>query len=219
MTTDATEVVWEEGYQRLKADPAFASLVRQVGPVRIPARSGNAFSTLFRAIVYQQLAGKAAATIHERAVEALAGAVRPEVLLDTAEADLRGAGLSRSKLRAARDLAGRIVAGRLDLEALPELPDEAVEEELIQVWGIGRWTARMFLLFDLTRPDVWPVGDLGVRQGWARIHGMEEAPDAKALQPLGDPYRPWRSVVAWYCWRAMDVLPPGATPSDSAVGE
>lgn len=214
MTTDETEIIWEEGVRLLKDDPAFGPLVEEVGPVRVPRTRGDAFATLFRAIVYQQLAGKAAATIHRRAVEALEGEVRPEVLLKTPEERLRGAGLSRSKLRAARDLAERIATGDLAPETYPDLPDEAVEEELIRVWGIGNWTARMFLMFDLRRPDVWPVGDLGVRQGWARVHDMAEAPDAKALQPLGDPYRPWRSAVAWYCWRAMDVLAPGATSPD-----
>ena len=204
MTAEETEVIWKEGSDLLKEDPAFGPLVERVGPVRVPSTRDDAFASLFRAIVYQQLAGKAAATIHRRAVEALKGEVEPEALLGTPEEELRGAGLSRNKLRAARDLAEKIAVGDLAPETFPDLPDQGVEEELTRVWGIGKWTARMFLMFDLRRPDVWPVGDLGVRQGWARVHGMEEAPDAKALQPLGNPYRPWRSAVAWYCWRAMD---------------
>lgn len=208
MSDDETKRVWEEAFRLLREDPAFGPLVEEVGPVRLAPAQGDAFSSLLRAIVYQQLAGNAASTIHGRVIEALEGRVRPEAVLEAPEERLREAGLSRNKLRAARDLAQKIASGNLAPETFAELPDDAVVEELTRVWGIGRWTARMFLLGELRRPDVWPVGDLGVRRGWARIHGLVEVPGAEALDPLGDPYRPWRSAVAWYCWRAVDVLTP-----------
>ena len=203
------EIAWPGAHEVLKDDDAFAELVRRVGPVRLRPRAPDAFQILVRSIVYQQLAGKAAATIHGRVVEALDGVVSPEAVLAASEEALRGAGLSRSKLKAIRDLAEKSRSGEVPLDDLEDLDDEAVVERLTRVWGIGRWTAQMFLLFQLRRPDVWPVGDLGVRAGWARVHGREEPPSAGELEPLGEPYRPWRSAVAWYCWRAVDVITPG----------
>lgn len=211
MTAEEMVVVWPEAHSRLLEDPAFGPVVEEVGPVRMPRERG-AFPSLLRAIVYQQLAGKAASTIHARVVEALEGDVRPSTLLDLPEERLRDAGLSRSKLRAARDLAQKIAAGEVDPDAFPGWSDEEVEAALTRVWGIGPWTARMHLLFELRRPDVWPVGDLGVRRGWSRILGLAEAPTPDELRSLGDPYRPWRSAVAWYCWRAVEVVPPVDVP-------
>jgi DNA-3-methyladenine glycosylase II len=204
MTDPDTEIVWPEAFQRLSSDPAFGALVRRVGPVRMPVEPVPLFPYLVRSIVYQQLAGKAAATIHGRVVAALGGPPTPGAVLGTSDEELRGAGLSWNKLAAVRDLAARVDRGELDLPAMETLPDEEVVERLITVRGIGPWTARMLLLFRLRRPDVWPVGDLAVRAGWGRIHGMESPPTAKELLPLADSHRPWRSAVAWYCWRAMD---------------
>ena len=207
MTSEATEVVWPEATAMLRGDPAFGPLVEEVGPVRLP-RARGAFPSLLRAIVYQQLAGSAAAAIHGRVIEALDGDVRPAALLDLPEEDLREAGLSRSKLRAARDLAEKIHSGEVDPGRFPERSDTEVVETLSRVWGIGPWTARMHLLFELQRPDVWPVGDLGVRRGWARIRDLTDPPGSRELEPLGEPYRPWRSAVAWYCWRAAEMPTP-----------
>lgn len=204
MTDPITEIVWPEAFQALKEDPTFGPLVRRVGPVRLPADPIPLFAYLIRSIVYQQLAGKAAATIHGRVLAALEGRLTPAALLEIPEGRLREAGLSRNKLAAVRDLAARVDRGEVELAAMESLPDEDVVERLITVRGIGPWTARMFLLFRLRRPDVWPVGDLGVRAGWGRIHGMEARPTARELLPLADPHRPWRSAVAWYCWRALD---------------
>ena len=204
-----TAVVWAEATRILARDPAFGPVVASVGPVRLGERGGDHFAALVRAVVYQQLAGAAASTIHGRVVDALGGEITPETVAGAPDEELRAAGLSRSKLRAIRDLSGRIRSGDLDLDVLDQESDAAVEEALTRVWGIGRWTARMFLMLHLRRPDVWPVGDLGVRAGWARIHGMDEAPDPAELEPEGDRFRPWRSAVAWYCWRAVDVLAPG----------
>jgi DNA-3-methyladenine glycosylase II len=200
-----TDVVWPEAFHRLREDPVFGEVVRRVGPVRMPRERLPLFPYLVRAIVHQQLAGKAAATIHARVEGVLGGTPTPEGILAISEVRLREAGLSRNKLAAVRDLAARVEGGVLELDPLETLPDEEVVERLVTVRGIGPWTARMLLLFRLRRPDVWPVGDLGVRAGWGRLHGMDPAPSAAELGPLGDPHRPWRSAVAWYCWRALEA--------------
>lgn len=201
-----SEEVWSEATRILADDPNFGPLVRRVGPVRIrPVEDGH-FASLLRAIVYQQLAGRAAATIHGRVVEALDGRPTPRGVLGLDEETLRGCGLSRSKLKAVRDLAGKVASGEVELETLEEAADEEVLERLVRVWGVGPWTARMFLLFQLRRPDVWPVGDLGVRTGWAHVHGLDDPPSSAELAPRGEPYRPWRSAVAWYCWRAVEIM-------------
>ena len=121
---------------------------------------------------------------------------------------LRGAGLSGAKARSIHDLAAHVADGRVRLERMGRLSDEAVILELTQVWGIGTWTAQMFLMFTLRRLDVWPVGDLGVRAGWARAHGLTEVPGPAELEVLGEVFRPYRSVAAWYCWRAVDTRVP-----------
>ena len=187
----------------LAADPGLGPWVERIGPPRFPRLTEPPFEYLARAIVYQQLAGAAASTIHRRFVEALGGEVTPGRILRAPEADLRAAGLSQGKLGALRDLAGR--ARRLSLHELPLLDDDEVQRRLTSVRGIGPWTAHMFLMFFLRRADVWPVGDLGVRAGYARIHGLAEAPREKDLISLGEPYRPWRSAAAWYCWRALET--------------
>lgn len=187
----------------LAADPAFGPWVERIGPPRLRRVTEPPFEYLARAIVYQQLAAAAASTIHTRFVGALRGKVTPRRILGASEEALRAAGLSRGKLAALRDLAAK--AHRLGLDDLPRLSDEEVERRLTTVRGIGPWTAHMFLIFYLRRADVWPVGDLGVRSGYARIHGLEEVPREKELIPLGEPYRPWRSAAAWYCWRALET--------------
>lgn len=203
-----TRHLWPEGTERLKDDPAFGPVVEAVGSVADERPERTHFQSLARSIVFQQLAGKAAATIHGRFVDALEGEITPGSVLAADPDDLRAAGLSRSKLKAVRDLAARIEDGTVPLHDLDELDDEEVIERLTRVWGIGRWTAEMFLLFQLARPDVWPVGDLGVRKGWARVHGLDELPTPAELQEAAEPYRPHRSALAWYCYRAVDVWTP-----------
>lgn len=200
-------VVWEEAYRRLRSDPVFGPVVREVGPVTVPRRAGGAFAYLVRAIVYQQLAGAAARTIHGRVTEALGGAPTPERLEAASDEALRGAGLSRAKLAALRDLASRVSSGDVLLDDLDEQTDAEVERRLVRVRGIGPWTAHMFLMFHLQRPDVWPVGDLGVRQGYARLHGLDDPVLPAEMVARGDAYRPWRSAAAWYCWRALETEP------------
>ncbi len=190
----------------VERDPVMAGLVERYGPMPAPRRLPVAerFEHLAESILYQQLAGAAAAAIHGRFVKALGGIVSPQSVLATPLDVLTGAGLSRSKAAAIVDLAEKVWSGQVALERLGRLPDDQVTAELVQVRGIGPWTADMFLLFGLGRLDVWPVGDYGVRAGFARAWGLDALPSAKALGPLGDPFRPYRSIVAWYCWRAVE---------------
>lgn len=207
MTNDRAPA-WPEATERLRSDPAFGPLIEQVGPVRLRPSRGNAFQSLAAAIVYQQLAGAAALTIHGRFVTAVGGEVTPAAVLATPEEVLRGAGLSGAKLNAIRDLAGKSQSGEVALDGLEGMPDQDVIAHLTRVKGIGPWTAEMFLLFDLQRPDIWPTGDLGVRNGLGRILGWTAAPKPAEMALIGTGYRPWRSAAAWYCWRAVDVITP-----------
>lgn len=187
----------------LLEDPTFGPWVAHIGPPRLRRVTESPFCYLARSIVYQQLAGKAAAAIYARFVEAVGGKVTPAAVTRASDDALRGAGLSRGKLGAMRDLADK--ARSLRLHRLPELPDDEVVARLCTVRGIGPWTAQMYLIFALRRPDVWPVDDLGVRSGYARIHGLAEAPARKEMSALGESYRPWRSAAAWYCWRVLET--------------
>jgi DNA-3-methyladenine glycosylase II len=199
-------------------DPVLAALAARHGPPpnrrRVPA--AERFAALAEIIVYQQLAGKAAASIHGRLVVAVGGAITPERVLAAPAAALTGAGLSGSKAASIRDLAERVSDGRVRLDRIGRQPDEAVVEHLVQVRGIGPWTADMFLLSVLGRLDVWPVGDYGVRVGFSRGWGLAEVPTAKELVALGDVFRPYRSLVAWYCWRVLDQTLPAAVATPEA---
>lgn len=190
-------------YTALSLDPTLGPWVRKIGWPRLRRVTEPHFPYLARAIIYQQLAGAAAATIHGRFVEAVGGTVTPHAVAGADDETLRAAGLSRGKLASIRDLADK--APSLGLDDLDRFPDEEVEARLTAVRGIGPWTAQMFLMFALRRPDVWPVGDLGVRSGYAKLHGLAEPLTGKDMIPLGDVYRPWRSAAAWYCWRALEV--------------
>lgn len=187
-------------------DPVMARLVARHGPMRLgpPTPVAGRFESLARSIAHQQLAGAAAATIWGRVRGLVPGPFTPEAVLALDEAALTGAGLSGAKRAALLDLSLHVAEGRVRLDRMGRLPDEDVVDELVQVRGIGRWTAEMFLLFTLRRLDVWPTGDLGVRNGWARAHGLATAPTPAALGEMGERFRPYRSVVAWYCWRACE---------------
>jgi len=188
-------------------DERFARLVELAGPPRI-VRYESSFETLARAIAYQQLNGTAARTIWGRVLALFPeGGFEPAAVLRRRDPTLRKAGLSAAKTASLRDLARHVADGRLDLASLPRLSDDEVIERLTQVRGIGPWSAHMHLLFALGRKDVWPTGDYGVRAGLARFLGLAETPTEKACLPLGDPYRPHRSVFAWYMWRIHDVEP------------
>jgi 3-methyladenine DNA glycosylase/8-oxoguanine DNA glycosylase len=171
-----------------------------------PVPANRRFEQLAESIAYQQLAGKAAATIWGR-VRALypAGPLDAVAVLETPEADLRAAGLSGAKTAALLDLAHHVASDELPLAHAGRLSDDVIMEELVAVRGIGPWTAQMFLLFTLQRLDVWPTGDLGVRSGYGVAYGHGEPPAPKQLDPLGEPFRPYRSVAAWYCWRVLET--------------
>lgn len=200
-----TEVtVWAGARRKLGDDPHFGPWVRHIGPIRVPTYGEEPFYYLSRAIVFQQLAGAAARTIHGRFVEALKKEVTPAKVLRVRESTLRKAGLSAAKASAVRDLATKVRSGEVVVDDLQDQADEEVIRRLTLVRGIGPWTAQMYLMFRLHRPDVWPVLDLGVRSGLTKILGLGDALGPKEMEPLGDRYRPWRSAAAFYCWRALE---------------
>jgi DNA-3-methyladenine glycosylase II len=194
-------------------DQVMAGLVDTFGLPRLSKPGDTHFAALVRSIVFQQLAGAAASTIHRRLVVALGGDVTPEAMLALAPEELRAAGMSGNKAASVCDLAAKVLDGTvvLDPGGLAREGDEEVIERLTMVRGIGRWTAEMFLMFQLRRLDVWPTGDLGVRKGFGVAWAIP-MPSAKELQPLGDPFRPYRSAVAWYCWRAAEQPGQAASP-------
>lgn len=187
------------------ADPAFAAFIERAGAYAARPGDGDPFTSLARAIVFQQLAGRAAAAIHGRFVTAIGGSVTADAILATAPEQLRAAGLSGNKTTSLIDLATKVRDGTVPLAGIESLDDDEVVARLTTVRGIGRWTAEMFLLFELGRPDVWPVDDLGVRHGWSLIHELPEMIKPRVLQAQGDRFRPHRSTVALYCWHAVHV--------------
>lgn len=215
MTAADVPGLWSGASGTLASDRWFGEWVERIGPVTATPADLHPFAYLVRAIVGQQLAGAAAATIHGRLVDALDGDVVVEKVCRADPQRLRGAGLSAAKLKAILDLATKCAAGELVLEEdhLAAMDDETLVEHLTAVWGVGRWTAQMFLMFRMGRPDVWPSGDLGVRAGWARIHGLAERPTEKGLETAGEHLRPWRSAAAWYCWRALELPDPDPRPA------
>jgi DNA-3-methyladenine glycosylase II len=195
----ATEILSER-------DPVLGRLIAEAGPFQVDPPTETHFAALVRAISYQQLAGAAARAIHGRLIAALGGEVTPERFLSLPPETLRAAGLSANKAASIGDLAAKVRDGSvvLDPAALRDLGDDEVVAMLAGVRGIGTWTAQMFLMFQLLRLDVWPTGDLGVRKGFGLAWGMP-TPKPKQLEVLGEPYRPYRTVVAWYCWRAAEL--------------
>ena len=188
-----------------RRDPVLAALMTAVGPPRLQPPLPSHFAALVRAITYQQLAGRAAAAIHGRLVTLLDGDVTPERVLALSAEAMRSAGLSAAKAASIVDLAARTADGTvvLDPRGIAREPDEEIIERLSTVRGIGRWTAEMFLIFQLRRLDVWPCDDLGVRTGYGIAFGVV-TPTPRELATLGDGFRPFRSVAAWYCWRAVE---------------
>lgn len=189
-----------------RADPILAGLIRRVGPCRMQLRrTGTHYDALVRSIVFQQLSGKAAGTIHRRLCELYPDA-RPRAahVLATDDERLRSAGLSRQKIGYLRDLSARVDDGSLPLAHLGRLSDDAIIEHLIQVKGIGRWTVQMFLMFRLGRPDVLPELDLGVQNAIQRAYGLAVRPTPKDVIRIGSPWRPYASVASWYLWRSLE---------------
>src|SRR5437867_1978984 len=188
--------------------PRMADLIARSRRYNItPAVSIRPFDALAESIAYQQLSGKAAATIfgRVRALYPQGKWLDPEKLLATPDETLRAAGLSRNKIAALKDLAAKTIDGTVPAgRAIVRMSDDEIIERLTTVRGIGRWTVEMLLLFDLGRPDVWPVDDYGVRKGFARTFGKRKLPTPKQLMKHGEKWRPYRSLAAWYFWRAVD---------------
>ena len=181
-----------------------ARLIKSAGPLDLRDPLPDGFAALVRSIMYQQLAGAAASTIHGRFLKLFADGLSPAAVLALPEGAMRTAGVSGSKAAAIADLALKVSDGTVPLHDVEALSDDELVARLILVRGIGRWTAEMFLMFQLGRLDVWPVDDYGVRKGWALAHKLNAPPAPRALQAEGDKFRPYRSIAALYCWRAVD---------------
>jgi DNA-3-methyladenine glycosylase II len=197
-------------------DPTMAALIERIGPIdletrlarRAEERPRDAYGALLRAIVGQQLSTKAARTIYLRVLDLFGGtAPSPEQLLEASEADLRGAGLSGRKVEYVRDLAVHVLDGELELDKLGELGDEEAIEEIVAVRGLGRWTAEMFLMFHLGRPDVLSGGDLGIRKAIQVEYGLAEMPTPQRVIEVGEPWRPHRSLASLYLWESLAAVP------------
>jgi DNA-3-methyladenine glycosylase II len=191
-----------------------AKVINVIGPPpsRRPIPVPQRFERLATAILHQQLAGAAAATITQRVITMLGGRITPEALGRASDEQLRSCGVSGAKSAALQDLAHRAQHGHLRFDRMGRMDDQDVLDSLVDTKGIGTWTAQMFLMGALGRHDVWPTGDLGVRNGWAAIHHLDQAPTPKALDGLADHLAPYRSDVAWYCWRAIDLQRQGTLP-------
>jgi DNA-3-methyladenine glycosylase II len=210
MSRTSLTAATEEAARR---DPVLAHLVRLVGPIGYrPGDPDGHFGALVRSITFQQLAGNAARAIHARVRATVPGNFMPAALMAVPDETLRAAGLSGNKLLALRDLSAKVIDGTVDLDKSAR-PDDEIIASLVTVRGIGRWTAEMYLMFELRRLDVWPVDDLGVRQGYGLAWNLDPLPSAKELEPLGDRFRPYRSIVARYCWEAVALFRGGTDPS------
>ena len=192
-----------------KADKKLGRLIKAVGPIQIdPPKRLNPFQALMRSIVYQQLSGKAAATIYGRVLGLFPGqrSLKPEQILEIPMEMLRGAGMSNAKARAVKDLAEKAMEGIVPTGArLRKMSDEVIVDRLTQVWGIGEWTVQMVLIFQLGRSDVLPVKDLGVRKGYMLTYGLDAMPEEGEMMDYCECWRPYRSVGSWYMWRAVDL--------------
>ena len=207
MSKDAIRLAERELARR---DRKLARVIDRVGPSALGSRrQRDHFGALARAINFQQLAGPAAAAIHGRFRALFDGHMDAQAVLALPIETLRSAGLSAAKAASIHDLAAKVVDGTVPLRGISRFSDDEIVARLSTVRGIGRWTAEMFLIFQLGRLDVWPVDDYGVRKGYARIYGLPELPKPKELEGLGERFRPYRSVAAWYCWRAVDTLTAG----------
>jgi 3-methyladenine DNA glycosylase/8-oxoguanine DNA glycosylase len=199
-----------------KRDAKLARIIERTGPMRLEvAAAQSTFEALAESIVYQQLSGKAAATIHGRLCELFPRKrLRPDRVADAPDLDLRGAGLSRAKVLALRDLAARTLDGTVPaIGRLAAMTDEEIVERLVKVRGIGRWTVEMLLIFRLGRPDVLPVHDYGVRHGFQLAYRKRDLPAPRELAGLGEKWRPFRTAASWYLWRAVDLERSKGKPS------
>ncbi len=194
----------------MRRDPVMRALIKRTGPCRLAdSQHADPFESLVQAIVWQQLSWKAALTIYRRFQAIFDGGrcPAPQELVDAPVAPLRAAGLSRQKIGYLKDLAAKVEDGSLPLAALEAMNDEQVIEALTHVKGIGRWSAEMFLIFKLHRPDVLPVDDLAIQKAFQRAYRMRKLPSAKRMLQLGEKWRPYRSVASWYLWESLDKKP------------
>lgn len=195
------------------ADPVMARLIRRIGNLSLERRRRgrprtDAYGALLRAVVGQQLSTKAAATIYGRVLELFGGEVpSPQDLLDADVAQLRAAGLSGRKVEYLRDLANHVLDGSLEVERLHELDDQTVIQEIVAVRGLGEWTAHMFCMFHLERPDILPVGDLGIRNAVRTEYELDELPAPAELERIAEPWRPHRTLACLYLWESLDNAP------------
>lgn len=202
-TPDAAERFEIARRQLMRTDPRLADVIKKTGKLRPSFADRDPFDALVGAVISQQLSTKAAATIRGR-VLALMPRLTPEALLAVPVPELRAAGLSGQKTAYLRDLAERVLDGRLDLHRLSELTDDEVIEVIVAVKGFGRWTAQMFLMFSLHRPDVLPTGDLGIVKGFQNVLGMKSRPSVRTMERAARLWQPYRSVASWYLWRTLE---------------
>lgn len=189
----------------LRRDPVLAALIRKHGACGLAAaQRADHFSALVRAITGQQLSTKAASTIYARLVALMPDGVRPEALASLTDEQMRAVGMSRQKIAYFRDLTSKALGGALRLDVLDDMSDDEVIAALTQVKGIGRWSAEMFLMFRLHRPDVLPVDDLGIVNAVKNVYRLRKRPTADRIRKIGEPWRPFRSVACWYLWRSLD---------------
>ena len=187
-----------------KSDPVLRSIIERVGPCRMEFGPAE-FSSLAEAIVYQQLNGKAAVTIFQRFAELAGEPITPEGILKLGDEQLRAVGLSKQKSAYLKDLAARTAAGLLDFSKLPDLSDEEVIQHLTQVKGVGVWTAHMFLIFSLRRPNVLPTGDYGVQMAVKKHYRKRKLPKPLEMEKIARAWEPYRSIACWYMWRSLDI--------------
>ena len=187
-----------------KADPVLRALIEQVGPCRMEFGPAE-FHSLAEAIVYQQLNGKAAVTIFKRFTALAGDPVTPKGILKLSDAELRSVGLSKQKSSYLKDLAQRAERGELDFSRLPSLTDDEVIQHLTQVRGVGVWTAHMFLMFTLRRPNVLPTGDYGIQAAIKKHYRKRKLPKPQQMEKIARPWEPYRSVACWYLWRSLDI--------------
>ena len=215
-----TPLDYSRARRLLRRDPVMAALIREHGPCGLAdALRVDHLSALVRAIIFQQLSTKAASTIHGRFITLLPdGTITAPALAGVTDEQFRSAGISRQKALYLRDLAARVSAGDVQLEGIEDLDDDAVIAALTTVKGIGRWTAEMFLMFRLHRPDVLPVGDLGIVTAVQKAYGLRKRPTPDRMLKLGDAWKPYRSIACWYLWRSLDnqgAVPPASRPKSS----
>jgi DNA-3-methyladenine glycosylase II len=191
----------------VRIEPKFREVVTKFGPAPIGARPSKIsnFQALAESILGQQLSVKAAATITERVIQAAGGRMDPAGIAKLTPSRLRSAGCSAAKARAISELAQVVADGDLPIRSLNKKSDEAIMDLLLPLYGVGRWTVEMFLIFQLGRSDVWPTGDLGVRRGWEKLYKMKREVEIDELEKLGAKFAPHRSHLAWYCWRAHSL--------------